>query len=163
MTSWNKNLKFISSHPRRPTRKQFQSIRRWVIDLIFRSLATDILDHRAAVTNKVLVICFRVIISGTQFFTNCPASMEWPAVTRCPCQFVLTCFGSIYVEKYARYVGFPFGLHGFSEPSLFSFVVCVHAIVVMIMVQVEKYFYTKVTVTCFKYLINLYIRKVTSS
>ena len=50
-------------------------------------------------------ICFRVITSGTRC-TNCRASMEWLAVTRCPCRLVLTSSGSTYAEKYARYVEF---------------------------------------------------------
>lgn len=61
--------------------------------------------HRPSIIRIELCICFRAITSGT-LFTNCRASMEWLAVTRCPCRLVSTCCGSTYAEKYARYVEF---------------------------------------------------------
>lgn len=70
-----------------------------------------------------LEICSRAITSGTRC-TNCRASMEWLAVTRCPCRLVSTSSGSTYAEKYARYVEFRLSfsaLRLFPEPLSLSF------------------------------------------
>lgn len=83
---------------------------------------------RPSIIRIEFCICFRAITSGTRLFTNCRASMEWLAMTRCPCRLVSTCCGSTYAEKYARYVEFRLSLVDCSFCEAVFFFVCVHTV-----------------------------------